>query len=151
MWIQTAGFLLFFASLAGAQAGRAPAARSKPKVGDIRVSVTGFENDNGILRCSLYSSAEDFLVNREKAIRVTSRIALRKATCVFAGVAAGTYAVAVYHDADGDGSLKRGAYGIPEEAFGASNDALGYMGPPRFEDAKFVFSGGGLDLGVKVR
>jgi uncharacterized protein (DUF2141 family) len=29
-------------------------------------------------------------------------------------------------------------FGIPKEPYGFSNNAKGFMGPPSFEDAKFV-------------
>ena len=29
-------------------------------------------------------------------------------------------------------------FGIPKEPYGFSNDATGFMGPPKFKDAKFT-------------
>ncbi|MBY0427835.1 MAG: DUF2141 domain-containing protein, partial [Alphaproteobacteria bacterium] len=65
----------------------------------------------------------------------------------FKGVAPGTYAVAVYHDENGNGKMDTNFIGIPKERTGASNDAKGKMGPPKFQDAKFVVSG---DLTISI-
>jgi len=46
----------------------------------------------------------------------------------------GKYAVQYYHDKNSNGKLDTGAMGIPEEGYGSSNDARGFMGPPDFQD-----------------
>jgi uncharacterized protein (DUF2141 family) len=53
---------------------------------------------------------------------------------VFEGLAPGRYAVAAYHDADGDGELDKVPPGIPTEPYGFSND-IGRLGIPSFEKA----------------
>lgn len=49
----------------------------------------------------------------------------------------GKYAVAYYHDANDNGKLDTGMFGKPEEGYGYSNDARGFMGPADFEDQIF--------------
>lgn len=53
----------------------------------------------------------------------------------------GTYAVAVFHDANGNGDHDRNFWGIPREDYGFSNDARGSFGPPAFEKAAFEHTG----------
>ena len=53
---------------------------------------------------------------------------------VFEGLAPGRYAVAAYHDADGDGELDKIPPGIPTEPYGFSNE-VGRLGFPSFEKA----------------
>ena len=50
----------------------------------------------------------------------------------------GTYAVRLYHDEDDDGELDTNLFGVPQEAFGFSNNARGSMGPPDFRKAAVV-------------
>jgi len=47
----------------------------------------------------------------------------------------GRYAIAAFHDTDGNGDLTLWPIGVPKEAYGFSNDARGRFGPPRFEAA----------------
>ncbi|MBL4709295.1 MAG: DUF2141 domain-containing protein [Flavobacteriales bacterium] len=49
----------------------------------------------------------------------------------------GKYAVQYYHDQNSNGKLDTGSFGIPEEGYGSSNDARGFMGPPDFQDMIF--------------
>ncbi len=53
---------------------------------------------------------------------------------VFEGLAPGRYAIAAYHDADGDGELDKFPPGIPTEPYGFSNE-VGRIGIPSFEKA----------------
>jgi uncharacterized protein (DUF2141 family) len=55
----------------------------------------------------------------------------------FDGLAPGRYAVAVFHDEDGNGRLALSARGWPSEGFAFSNDAIGRSGVPDFQAASF--------------
>ena len=46
----------------------------------------------------------------------------------------------LYQDENGNGKLDTGAFGIPVEKFGFSNDAEGVMGPPSYEKCSITFS-----------
>jgi len=41
-------------------------------------------------------------------------------------------------------------FGVPQEAFGFSNDARGSMGPPDFEEAAFTLDSDSLAMTVTV-
>jgi uncharacterized protein (DUF2141 family) len=56
---------------------------------------------------------------------------------VIPGLAPGRYAVAAFHDTDGNGDLTLWPIGMPREAYGFSNDARGRFGPPPFNAAAF--------------
>jgi len=60
---------------------------------------------------------------------------------VFQGLPAGKYAVAAFHDENGNGKLDRNSLGVPTEGYGFSNDAQGTTGPPNFNQAAFDFDG----------
>lgn len=122
-----------------------------PPVSIIHVEITGLRNDKGKLLCALYSSPEGFPKDSEKAIaRVSSAIAQEQAVCNFPGVTPGTYAVSVFHDENSNGKLDTNFMGIPREGVGASNNARGHFGPPKFRDASFHFSGSRLDLKITI-
>ena len=65
--------------------------------GKLSVSVTGFRNDSGSVRCGLYSSADGFREPGREMRGAVAPIKNGQATCVFNAVPAGTYAVAVFH------------------------------------------------------
>jgi len=143
-------------SLAVAAGGRAPAAAGPDTFARtenrLRVHVLGLRNDHGDIRCSLFSSAEDFPNNGDLMAKTTTApIVGRTATCEFTGIAPGVYAVVLFHDENGDGKFNRNWIGLPEEGYGFSNDAPAHFHPPRFDDASFSFAGGTLEIPVNIR
>ena len=130
---------------------RCPQAAS-PQGSVIHVDVVvGLRNNKGQVFCALYASAEGFPKDRQKAIRRdTSSISDKKASCEFSLIEPGTYAVSVFHDENSNGKLDTNFLGIPREGVGASNDARGHMGPPKFDAAHFQFSGGRLNLKITI-
>jgi uncharacterized protein (DUF2141 family) len=125
-------------------AGAVPAAGAK-----LTVSIAAIRSDRGSIYCELFTSSNGYPKDSSKAFQLAkAAIDHRAATCVFAGLPPGTYAVAAYHDENGNGKLDTNFLGIPSEGVGASNDAKGTMGPPSFEKAKFAV--GAADLGVTI-
>lgn len=61
---------------------------------------------------------------------------------------AGTYAMAIYHDANGDEVLNRGLFGMPTEGYGFSNNAIARTGPPSYDQAMFLLGG---NMTVQIR
>jgi len=117
----------------------------------IHVEIGGLRNDKGKVSCALFSSASDFPKKADRATaRSKSEISNRHAVCEFAGIAPGTYAISVFHDENSNGKLDTNFMGIPSEGVGASNEAKGHFGPPKFDAAAFRFSGGRLDLKITI-
>jgi uncharacterized protein (DUF2141 family) len=118
----------------------------------IKVVVVGFHSDNGEADCVLFGSPEGFPSDSKIAMKKTkSKIENRQAVCTFDGVAPGDYAVSVFHDENANGTLDRNFIGMPKEGVGASNDAAGKLGPPKFEDARFTYKGGQQTLTIHLR
>ena len=55
------------------------------------------------------------------------------------GIPAGTYAISLFQDENGNGKLDTGSFGRPLEKFGFINDAEGIMGAPSYEKCCFEF------------
>src|ERR1700732_1085459 len=128
--------------------GQTPA----PAVNVIHVEISGLRSDKGQMLCALFSSADAFPTKADKAVaRLTAKIAERQAVCDFTRVAPGSYAVSVVHDENSNGKLDRNFIGMPREGVGASNDAKGHMGPPKFGAASFPYRGGHLELKIHIQ
>lgn len=63
------------------------------------------------------------------------------ATAQFSGLPAGDYAMKAFHDVDGDGQMDTNPFGMPTEPFAFSNNAVGNMGPARWDRARFTATG----------
>lgn len=134
--------------------GRFVAARAEDAAASnsIKVVVVGFHSDSGEADCVLFGSPEGFPSDSKIAMqRIKSRIRNRQAVCTFSGISPGEYAVSVFHDENANGILDRNLIGMPKEGVGASNDAAGKLGPPKFDDARFAYKGGLETLTIHLR
>ncbi len=101
----------------------------------ITVKINNLDNDKGFVYVSLFDSEETFL---NKGIRsVKTEIKNNSCFVVFENVPEGTYAISLFHDENSNRKLDSNFLGIPKEDYGCSNNAKGFMGPPKWEDAKF--------------
>jgi len=131
---------LLLALLSGAAASHAA---------DLSIKVDGARGDGGAIRVALFDSADSFL---KRPLQIASApVSEGGATLALKDLAAGQYAIAVYHDANDDGRLDQNMMGIPIEANGFSNDALGHMGPPTFEAARIDLPPDGSAIRVTLR
>jgi len=128
-----------------------PADAAVPPTGTLVVEVEGLKDDSGKLHASLYASEDGFPTKPEKAVaQADAPISGGKARVVFRGLPPGGYAVAAYHDENGNGKLDTGFLGIPSEGLASSNDAKGFMGPPPFEKARVEVGPGEQRITVHV-
>lgn len=108
-------------------------------------------NSNGEVGCMLFGSPRGFPRDPGAALqRKWCGISNAQSLCPFDPVPAGTYAIACFHDENGNGKLDTGLFGIPAEGTVASNHAKGFMGPPSFEDAKLRVGAGPAELRLRV-
>ena len=114
----------------------------------INVQVKNLRSDEGQLMAGLYKSEEDFLsqVYRGEVVKIKDGIA----TISFLNIPQGTYAVSVFHDENSNNKLDTNFLGIPKEDYGASNNAKGFMGPPKWEDAVIRLTDKPLDIVIKI-
>ena len=118
----------------------------------IKVVVVGLHSDEGMVGCSLFSSADGFPGVPAKATKLaTAKIENRQAVCNFSGVTPGDYGVSVFQDENSNGKLDSNFLGIPKEGVGASNDAPAKFGPPKFDDARFNYQSGLKTLTIHIR
>ncbi|WP_203257255.1 DUF2141 domain-containing protein [Hyunsoonleella ulvae] len=104
----------------------------------VTVTISNLESNSGKVYISLYNSQASFL---GKGYKSTSLI-IQNNSCevVFKNIPNGTYAVSFYHDENNNNKMDTGMFGIPKEDYGCSNNAKGFMGPPKWEDAKFTIN-----------
>jgi uncharacterized protein (DUF2141 family) len=102
----------------------------------LEVTMTGFKNNNGKVKVGLYNSEGTFLKTTFKGM-LTS-ITSNQAKVVFEGLEKGEYAVSIYQDENENGVLDTNFMGIPKESYASSNNAKGFMGPPKYTDAKLL-------------
>ncbi|EKE87560.1 DUF2141 domain-containing protein [Idiomarina xiamenensis] len=102
---------------------------------ELTVVVTGVSSAEGNIRAVLCQEDEQFPNVCE--IRQVVPAAEGTVKIVFPDIPAGEYAFAAFHDANDDQRLNFSQNGMPAEGLIFSQDAMGRMGPPNFQDSAF--------------
>ena len=102
---------------------------------NITVVISNFDNNQGKAFVALYDSETNFL---NKGFESTfTKIENNTCTVTFKAVPNGIYAISMFHDENDNNKFDTALFGIPKEDYGCSNNASGFMGPPKWVDAKF--------------
>ena len=102
---------------------------------EITVKINNLDNNKGSVYVALYNSETSFLSKGFKSVKV--KIVDRSCEVTFKNVPEGIYAISMFHDENGNNKMDSNFLGIPTEDYGCSNNAKGFMGPPKWKDAKF--------------
>jgi uncharacterized protein (DUF2141 family) len=117
------------------------------QAGDFKVTILGVPSNSGALMIGLYDNAESFqraivnstkvglLNDKERLIGVTMRAKIGAKSIGFTQLAAGRYAVIVFHDQNDDGLLDEDLIGTPTEAYGFSNNVTSVFSAPSVDAA----------------
>ena len=113
---------------------------SPARADDVTVTLQGIKKNAGSIVLCLWSGEAGFpdCESGKAAKRIVVPVGATSAR--FENVAAGTYAVSAFHDANGNGKLDSNFLGLPLEAVGMSNNQK-LAGPPRFKPARFKVAG----------
>ena len=104
----------------------------------ITVFIHGLDSNEGQVLIALHNKKAQFLKTDFK--NAITKITNKKVTYTFKEIPKGEYAVAVFYDKNSNEKMDVNFLGIPKEAYGCSNNAKGFMGPPKYEDAKFLLT-----------
>lgn len=108
--------------------------------GELQVEIAGLRNSTGTLRVSLYSEPDSFRKEERAFMRLAQPAKADKAVLIFRDVPPGRYAIMAYHDENDDGKLNLRFGMFPSEGYALSNNPK-VIGPPRFSESAFEFSG----------
>lgn len=118
----------------------------------LNIHVEGLRSGNGLVAITLYEdNPRKFLVKRGSLYvgRTNAQNGTTR-TCIFVPKP-GVYAVAIYHDENGDGKFDRSSIGFPEEGFGFSNNPATLAGLPSFRSVRLNVPRAGLTTRISMR
>ena len=101
----------------------------------ITVFINGLDSNEGQVLIALHNEKAQFLKTAFK--NAITKITNKKVMYTFKKIPVGEYAISVFHDKNSNNKMDVNFLGIPKEAYGCSNNTKGFMGPPKYEDAKF--------------
>lgn len=119
--------------------------------GALVVQASGFKQERGHAVAKLFRPGDNVLGRGTR--QATSAITTGRASFSFGNLPAGRYAVVVFHDENGNGTIDHNAMGLPSEPLGFSNGfALSLVsGLPRFDKLQFEHPGGKQLIEIAVR
>ena len=113
----------------------APLQQSK---GSVTVTVTQISSQKREILAALFADADAFPNNDKAAFKVArGKATAGKVVLQFEQVPPGTYAVALFHDVNGDAKMNTNLLGIPKEGYGVSNNAKNLFSGPTFRQSSF--------------
>lgn len=116
----------------------------------LSIDVSGIPKAVGNLRVSVFTRDNWLDDGRQTATLVVPATSATM-TVNFPDLPPGTYAIALIHDADGDGDMTYTLLGLPDEGFGFSNNVVPLLSAPSFDAAAFALGPDGKHLQVSLR
>ena len=115
---------------------------------ELTINISG-QTKPGILNLGIYNNAAAFdqsVQGEERSEKglfsgIDSYIDLRESHKFIINLPEGTYAIALFIDANENLKIDKNFLGIPKEQYGFSNNAMGRLSGPSFEQAKFQVKG----------
>lgn len=116
------------------------------------LTIDGVRSDSGTITLSVYGDRpDDFLAKGKKLAKVRLPASVGTVRGCVVLPKEGTYAVAAYHDEDGDRRFTRTMIGLPDEGYAFSNNPTLVLGPPAFSAAAFTVPARGVSLQMHMR
>ncbi len=120
---------------------------------DITVEILALPSSEGMVMVSLFDRPKGFpsIITYGQQIAASRQVAGQPLRLVFTDLPAGRYAIAAFHDKDGDNKLTTNLMGIPTEAMGFSNNAKASFGPPSFDSVAVEVSAQGATVKLQLQ
>ena len=118
---------------------------------ELTINLSG-QTKEGVLSLAIYDNpdAYNYSVKGEKRSEkgifsgIETFVELKESHKFFINLPEGIYAIALFVDANKNLKIDKNFLGIPKEQFGFSNNAMGKLSAPSFEQAKFKVEGNTL-------
>ncbi|MBE9211438.1 DUF2141 domain-containing protein [Plectonema cf. radiosum LEGE 06105] len=118
---------------------------------NLGVTVKGLKNQKGQVCFSLFSSSRGFPNNDKNALKAKCvKLENNSVQLNIPSLKSGTYAIAMFHDSNGDGKLNTNSLGIPKEGFGFSRNPRILTGPPKFGDSAVFVVGSSTNIEINL-
>lgn len=117
---------------------------------DLIVTVSNLRSNHGDVHIALYDRPDAFPDSDGMLVEHETPVLQHKARHVFRGLEPGTYAIAIYHDENGNDDFDTNFIGLPLEGYAFSNGATVFLGPPDFDEAAFSVEDAGSKADIVI-
>ncbi len=117
----------------------------------LEIHVSGLRSSLGLVTVTVYpDDPKRFLASRGKLSRVRVPAVGPETTVCMEVPKPGVYAVATYHDEDGNRKFNKTFLGFPDEGYGFSRNPHGLIAIPSFAEVKFTAQAGLNPLTIDI-
>ena len=118
--------------------------------GEITVKITNINSTKGTVRVALYKDVQKFEHRHRPYKWKNIKPDDSDMTITFQDVDFGSYAIAVFHDVNGNGKLDKNFINIPTEPYGFSTNFRPITNDPKFDDIVFHFNKDNMVVRIKL-
>lgn len=105
---------------------------------ELIITIKGITSLNGKLQVAVFRAKDEFPTYGKQFKGKIVEVKSKTMRVTFDDLPPDTYAIAVYHDANGNYRLDKNFVGAPTERYGFSNNARRTFSAPSFEEAAFI-------------
>jgi len=117
----------------------------------VKITVENVKNSKGIIVADLHDDMkENFLVWDKVVLRIRQPAQEGETHFCMPLTRPGEYAIAVYHDKNGNREFDKNFLGIPKEHFGMSNNPKFGLSAPEYEETAFSVPATGSEIRIKL-
>ncbi|WP_293575085.1 DUF2141 domain-containing protein [Phaeobacter sp.] len=120
---------------------------------ELTIELTGLESRDGNILYAVYTDETSFLSGADNAF--ASGFLLLSDTNgvpeITLSLEEGQYAVSVIHDENGNGELDIGAFGIPTEGYGFSQNPKTNLAPPIFSETRLELKRTDKTIEIRIK
>lgn len=116
---------------------------------ELTIEISNIKNSSGNIKIAVFPNKEGFPSEYNSASYLFGFPAKNKKIIETISIPYGDYAISVFHDENNNDKLDTKLF-IPKEGVGASNNPKLSFGPPKFGEAKFIFSKENSNIEIKL-
>jgi len=104
----------------------------------LTIRIKGVKDSDGYILISIWGNRDKFLDTQESMLSFKQKAIKGDMEFTSNELVSRNYAIGVIHDKNDNEDMDLNLFGHPAESYGFSNDAIGIMGPPSYEQSQFT-------------
>lgn len=121
-------------------------------VNSLSLVIENLHSDAGNVHLAIYDEEEQFAKSLKPfRLKIYKAPATRRLEVQMDSLPFGRYALAIYHDENGNGDLDKNLLGIPKEPYGFSNNPRAKWSAPTYQETSFEIGPNRTELAVSLK
>lgn len=123
----------------------------QPAKGNLIVTVSGINSDQGTIKIGLYNKQAGFMDVKHVLHGLNKPAKKGSVTGKFNDLPFGGYAISVLHDENNNGRMDKNFFGMPKEGYAFSRNVRPRLSAPSFKQTRIQMNGESKSIQIKMR